>query len=307
MIRARDALQRDVVLPRPPRRVVSLVPSDTLSVARLFASDRLVGRTDYCVEPPELASHIPPLGGPKNPRLQDILDLRPDLVLANQEENTRGEVLRLIEAGVNVYVSFPRRAADGLAHLATLARLLGQSTHPGARELIRQGYHLLRQLETDRLALAPFRVFCPIWMDPLMTIHGDTFLSDTLDLLGASNVFSDRPRRYPLAADLGQAPPASPEKTAGRDTRYPRITPEELIARDPDVILLPDEPHPFSDQDARFFRSLPLRAARRDLILPCPGRDLCWYGAQQLDGLPRMKKFMDALRARLAASNPPSA
>jgi ABC-type hemin transport system substrate-binding protein len=69
MIRARDALQRDVVLLRPPRRIVSLVPSDTLSVARLFASDRLVGRTDYCVEPPELASHIPPLGGPKNPRV----------------------------------------------------------------------------------------------------------------------------------------------------------------------------------------------------------------------------------------------
>ncbi|MDW8251252.1 MAG: helical backbone metal receptor, partial [Myxococcales bacterium] len=95
-------------------------------------------------------------------------------------------------------------------------------------------------------------------------------------------------------------------KVAGRDTRYPRITLEELIARDPEVILLPDEPHPFSEEDARFFRGLPLRAARKDLILPCPGRDLCWPGAQQLDGLPRMRKFMDALRGRLAASNPPN-
>lgn len=304
MIRVRDALQRDVFLPHPPRRVLSLVPSDTLSVAALGASDRLVGRTDYCVEPAELASRVPAVGGPKNPRTDEILALSPDLVLANQEENTRSDVARLIEAGVTVYVSFPRRAAEGLAHLAVLTRLLGLGADPTARELLRRGYLLLRQLEEERSKLIPFRVFCPIWMDPLMTIHGDTFLSDTLDLLGATNVFADRPRRYPLAADLGKAPPAPAHKIVGRDTRYPRITLDELIARDPDVILLPDEPHPFSDEDAAVFRALPLRAARNGLVLPCAGRDLCWSGAQPIEGLPRMKVFLDALRARLAASSP---
>ena len=304
MIRVRDALQRDVFLPQPPRRVVSLVPSDTLSIALLGASERLVGRTDYCFEPPELGAHIPALGGPKNPDVGAIVELAPDLVVANQEENSRPDVLRLIDAGIPVYVSFPRRVADGLAHLAVLARLLGVAAEPAARDLIRKGYHAVREAEAARASLVPLRVFCPIWMDPLMTIHGDTFISDMLDLVGASNVFADRPRRYPLAADLGKAPAASPDKVAGRDTRYPRITPDELIARDPDLVLLPDEPHPFSDQDAEVFRALPIRAARSGLVVPCSGRDLCWYGGQSVEGLPRMKKFVDALRERAAASNP---
>jgi ABC-type Fe3+-hydroxamate transport system substrate-binding protein len=305
MFRARDARQRDGFLPSAPRRILSLVPSDTLSLLLLGAQDRLVGRTDYCFEPAHLVSSIPTIGGPKNPNLDTILRLAPDLVLANQEENSRPEVLRMIEAGLTVYVSFPRRVADGLAHLAVLARLMGVEKDPVARDLVRRGYHALREAEEARGKVAPFRVFYPIWMDPLMTIHGDTFLSDMLDLLGATNVFADRPRRYPLAADLGKALPASPEKVAGRDTRYPRITLDELIARDPDVILLPDEPHPFSEEDAAAFRALPIRAARQGLIVPCSGQDLSWYGAQSVEGLPRMKKFMDALRARVAASNPP--
>ncbi len=78
-----------------------------------------------------------------------------------------------------------------------------------------------------------------------MTIHGDTFISDMLGLCGASNVFADRPRRYPLAADLGKASPFPPEKVADRDVRYPRVTLEEVSPRAPELVLLPDEPHPF--------------------------------------------------------------
>lgn len=302
MIRVRDALQRDVFLPCPPRRIVSLIPSDTFSVAYLGATERLVGRTEYCVDPPELSLRVPAVGGPKNPDIDAILALEPDLVLANQEENTRADVLRLIEAGLPVYVSFPKRVAEGLAHLAVLVKLLNLAGNEAAQDVIRRGYHWLRQAEQERAQRPPLRTFCPIWMDPLMTIHGDTFLSDMLDLLGVSNVFADRVRRYPLAADLGNAPPISSEKIAGRDTRYPRITVEELIAKDPELVLLPDEPHPFSEQDADFFRALPMTAARRGLVVRCSGRDLCWYGAQMVEGFGRMKTLMDELRTQHAAS-----
>lgn len=307
MIHVRDALQRDIQLPSAPRRVVSLVPSDTLSVARLGAAERLVGRTDYCVDPPELAGRVTAVGGTKNPRIDAILGLAPDLVLANQEENSRPDIEKLASQGVRVYVSFPRRVAEGVSHLAVLAKLLGVQDEPVAREQIRRGYHLMRETDQERASQAPLRVFCPIWMAPLMTIHGDTFISDMLAQIGAENVFRARPRHYPLAADMGKTDPLPEDKVAGRDTRYPRVTLDEVIAHAPDVILLPDEPHPFSEADADVFRALPIPAARNNAIVRCSGQDLCWYGAHSLEGLPRMKKYMDSLRARLAVGTSPRA
>jgi hypothetical protein len=140
------------------------------------------------------------------------------------------------------------------------------------------------------------RAFCPIWMDPLMTVHADTFISDMLDLCGATNVFADRPRRYPLAADLGRAKPLPPEKTEGKDTRYPRVTLDEVVARAPELVVLPDEPHPFTEEDAAVFRGLSIPAATRGAVVRTGGKDLCWYGAQSVEGIARVR----ALVARFA-------
>jgi hypothetical protein len=134
-----------------------------------------------------------------------------------------------------------------------------------------------------------------------MTIHGDTFISDMLDLCGASNVFSDRTRRYPLAADLGKRPPLPAEKVEGRDLRYPRVTLEEVVARAPDVVLLPDEPHPFSEADAAVFRSLAIPAAARSrspaAVAQMSGKDLCWYGARSVEGIGRLRDLVASFRA----------
>jgi ABC-type Fe3+-hydroxamate transport system substrate-binding protein len=295
-LRVRDDCGREIQLPASPRRVVALVPSDTFNVAALGRADALVGRTDYCDLPAETVAALPSVGGTKSPRVDDILALQPDLVLANQEENTRGVLEALAQRGVRVYVAFPKRVADGLRHLAVLARMLGVEGDERVRDLLRRGYHQLHDAEHARAGGAPLRVFCPIWMDPLMTIHGDTFMSDMLDVCGAENVFADRPRRYPLAADLGRAVPLPPEKVGGRDTRYPRVTLEEVTARAPDVVLLPDEPHPFSDDDAAVFRGLPKPGA--DRVVHVGGKDLCWYGARSVDGIERVR----ALVARFAAS-----
>jgi ABC-type Fe3+-hydroxamate transport system substrate-binding protein len=135
----------------------------------------------------------------------------------------------------------------------------------------------------------PVRTFVPIWMNPLMTANGDTFLSDVLDLVGAQNVFADRERRYPLAADLGRAAPLSAERVGDRDTRYPRVTLEEVQARQPELILLPDEPHAFTQSDAEVFRSLDVPAAKTGRIVFCDGKDLMWYGARSLEGLDRLR------------------
>ncbi len=297
MLRIQDDMKRDLVFGTAPKRIVSLVPSDTYSVAALGCGDRLVGRTDYCELPTDLVAKLPSVGGTKNPRVDAILELSPDLVIANQEENTKGDLEKLATSGVKVLVAFPKRAADGLAHLARLARIFEVAREPNVRELLKRGYEAIREAEEARAKIVPLRTFCPIWMDPLMTIHGETFISDMLDLAGAQNVFVDRQRRYPLAADLGNAKPLSPEKIAGRDVRYPRVTLDEVVTRAPELVLLPDEPHPFSEEDAEVFRGLAIPAASRGAVVRTGGKDLCWYGARTIEGLGRLRELVARYRA----------
>ena len=111
---------------------MSLVPSDTFTVAALGFAGALVGRTDYCELPEEVVRKLPSVGGTKNPRVDDVCALEPDLVLANQEENTKGDLEAIAQRGFRVYVAFPKRVADGIAHLAKLARIF-QSEEEGER------------------------------------------------------------------------------------------------------------------------------------------------------------------------------
>jgi ABC-type Fe3+-hydroxamate transport system substrate-binding protein len=291
-VRVVDDRKRAIDFLTPPRRVVSLVPSDTLNVAALGCGGALVGRTDWCELPAPVVAALPSVGGTKNPRVDAVCDLSPDLVLANQEENTRGDLEELARRGVRVFVAFPKRVAEGLAHLARLARIFQVDADATVKELLSRGYHALREAEAERSARAPVRAFCPIWMQPLMTVHGDTFISDMLDLCGAQNVFADRERRYPLAADLGRAPPLPREKVQGRDVRYPRVTLDEVAARAPELVVLPDEPHPFTEADAAVFRGLEIPAAKAGRVVHASGKDLCWYGARSVDGIARVRELV---------------
>jgi ABC-type Fe3+-hydroxamate transport system substrate-binding protein len=266
-------------------------------VAALGCAGALVGRTDYCELPADVVARLPAIGGTKNPRIDDVCALEPDLILANQEENTRSDLETLVQRGFRVYVAFPTRVAEGIAHLAKLARIFRVDGDPGARALVKQAYEEHRVAEAARAARTPIRTFCPIWMDPLMTIHGATFISDMLDLVGAQNVFADRERRYPLAADLGRAVPLPPERVADRDVRYPRVTMAEVNERAPELVLLPDEPHPFSAADVEVFRAQPTPAAARGRVLQISGKGLCWYGARSAEGIPRLRALLAGLEA----------
>lgn len=292
MIRVEDDMRRQLTFGRAPQRVVSLVPSDTYSVAALGCGAALVGRTDYCELPADVKERVPSVGGTKNPSVEKIIALEPDLVIANQEENTKKDLEAIAFHGIKVLVCFPKRAADGLAHLARLARVFHVEAQPAVRDLIKRGYAALSAAEKARESTTPLRTFTPIWMKPLMTIHGATFISDMMDLAGAQNVFADRERRYPLAAELGTARPLPEAELAGRDVRYPRITMEEVSARKPELVLLPDEPHPFSEEDASVFRALEIKPR----VVQMSGKDLCWYGAWEVEALPRLRSLIDSVR-----------
>lgn len=294
----RDSLDRPLELARPAERIVSLVPSDTWSLAQLGVLDRVVGRTRYCVEPADGVAAIADVGGTKNPDVDRILALSPDLVVANQEESGRAAVLRLVQAGVPVYVSFPKRVADGLSHVAKLATLAGVEREATVRETLADAYRALDEATRRRATTRPVRTFYPIWADPLMTVSADTFVSDALWLAGCENVFADRERRYPLAADLGRATAVPPSAAREHDVRYPRITLDEVVERAPELVLLPDEPHEFSDTEAAALRALPIPAAEHDAIVAADGKDFSWYGLWAIERLARARAVVDSKRRK---------
>ena len=283
-LRIFDDRDRELLFIRPPRRIVSLVPSDTLNVVALGAGDRLAGRTRYCDVKDPIVAAARVVGGTKDVDVDAVAALAPDLILANQEENSRKHVEELIRLGLPVLVSFPKTVLAGINHLARLARIL----ECGA-EVVKRGYEAVRAPPPP----SPVRTFVPIWMDPLMTVARETFTGDALRFAGAENVFVDRERRYPLAADLRGAPVSPPGE---RDTRYPRITLDEVVAAAPSLVLLPDEPHPFTEADAEVFRALDIPAAKSGKVRLCGGRDLSWYGAQSIEGIGRLRALIDSLR-----------
>ena len=309
--RLRDDLGRELSFAQPPRRIVSLVPSDTHTVMALGALDRLVGRTQYC-DLPEVAA-LPVIGGTKNVDVEAVIALEPDLVIGNQEENTRTALEQLAQRGIKVFVSMPRRTADALTHVARLARILDVMADPQVVELTRRGYRVMpkenarpvdsalepsgAQAQADvpsaSSGVVAVPAFVPIWLDPLMTCNADTFGSDVLAQCGVRNVFADRLRLYPLAAELGKAEPVD---AAGRDVRYPRVCFEEVRQRAPQLVILTDEPYDFSAADEAMLAA-ELPGTR---FVRVSGRDLFWYGAWTIDALPRLRAQLAPVLAELA-------
>ncbi|KPK50757.1 MAG: hypothetical protein AMJ63_13930 [Myxococcales bacterium SG8_38_1] len=301
MVQVTDAIDRQVRLRRPPARVVSLVPSETLSVAELVGVGRIVGRTDYCVEPAGAVEAVPSVGGTKAFDVEAVKALKPDLVLANKEENSRPLVRALIAAGLPVHVSFPCTVDQSLAYLRSLCALLG--IEPADAEPFQACRAAVERAAGSGQA-TPLPVFVPIWKDPWMTFDEGTYASDVLRVCGAHNVFGGRPRQYPLAADLGRADPTSTVRAEGRDTRYPRIRLEEVIERRARAVFLPDEPYAFGEADAAEVAALP--SPEPIVVELVNGKDLFWYGTHVARALGRLRNEVERARARcfgLASNN----
>jgi ABC-type Fe3+-hydroxamate transport system substrate-binding protein len=276
----------DLNLPHAPQRVVSLVPSITGSLFDLGLGARVVGVTDYCVYPPAGVAALPKLGGTKNPDCERVLALQPDLVIANWEENHRATVETLRAAGVAVWVTFPRSVRQALDLLWALIALLEA---PQAGRIVDALEKSVEWAAAAAEVAEPVPVFCPIWREPAaqasppawwMTVNRDTYVHDVLRLCGAGNIFAGRQRRYPLTADLDPRLPADPPQP-GRDTRYPRVSPAEVAAQAPAVILLPSEPYPFTEADLAAFDAFPeMPAVRLGRIHLVDGSALTWPGTR---------------------------
>jgi ABC-type Fe3+-hydroxamate transport system substrate-binding protein len=252
-------------------RVVSLVPSLTEAVA-VTVPEILVGATDYCTHPAGL--DVARVGGSKYPSLERILALRPDLVLMNAEENRLSDASALEAASVPIYRTYPLTVDDALRELGEMLAFLGVTAEPDWLRAARaawappgsapltpmitalSGKWLPKSLgrqpypgsgSDHASGAAPVRAVIPVWRKPWIVLGRDTFAGDVLRRLGIGNVFGDDPERYP------------------------RPSHDEILARRPDLAVLPDEPYAFTEDDGpQYFPGI-----RRAFV---SGRHLTWYG-----------------------------
>jgi ABC-type Fe3+-hydroxamate transport system substrate-binding protein len=207
-----DDVGHIVRLRERPRRIVSLVPSLTESIAETDVS-LLVGATDWCTHPRGL--DVVRIGGTKNPDLDAVAALEPDLVVANQEENRPVDIAAMRDAGLDVWVTYPRAVPDAIVSLRSMLAMVSGSTPPW---LDAAAVVWLPEWTGPRVLAV-----VPIWRRPWMVVGSDTFAGDVLSRLGVDNAYATSPNRYP------------------------RVEIDDLP--DHDVVVLPDEPYAFSASD----------------------------------------------------------
>ena len=238
-------------------RIVSLCPSLTELVFDLGKGDDIVGRTKFCVHPAERVTAVESVGGTKNPKVDRILALKPDLVLMNEEEN-RVEDARALEAGgLAVHVSMPRTARE----TAEMVRSIASAVQAAAR-----GESIARDIEAraarvreGAVGRRPLRYAYLIWREPWMTVSDDTFIAELLGMAGGENVFGE-------ATD-----------------RYPTVTLDDLAREAPRVVLLPNEPFPFQTRHVvELTAALGWDESRFQLV---DGELLSWHGSRTPRGI----------------------
>ncbi|MGI8925661.1 MAG: helical backbone metal receptor [Tepidiformaceae bacterium] len=238
-------------------RIVSLVPSLTELIWWFGLQDALVGRTRFCVEPRGEVERVLIVGGTKNPRVAKVLALRPDLVIANKEENRREDVEALRAAGLRVLVTDPNTVPEAVAMVRELGAELG--CRAKAETLAAATEAALAEPPPARKA----RVFVAVWKDPLMGLGCASYGHDLLEAAGAVNVLGGQPR-------------------------YPATTLADVAQLRPNLVLLPDEPFPFRERDLAAFAAV---APARLL----DGKLLWWYGPRMPGAIRELRAiFADA-------------
>jgi len=251
--------EMDAPVDTPPQTVVSLVPSITESLFDLGLGGRVMAVTDYCTRPADKVALLPKIGGTKNPKIEKIIALKPDLVIANHEENRKQDVEALMAAGLKVWVTYPRTVPDVFNLLWNIMDVFDHTEMVERVRWLERSYDWVvsaTQTRLDQAGSLP-RVFVPIWLDPLMTPAADTYLHDLLAVCGGKNVFADH-----------------------ADGRYPRVEWAEVEAAQPEVILLPSEPFAFSAEHLPLFQRLDVPAAKNQRIHLIDGALLTWHGTR---------------------------
>ncbi len=239
-------------------RIVSLVPSLTELIADLGLAENLIGRTRFCIHPSDVMSTLPIVGGTKNPQIEGIRQLEPDLVIANKEENRKEDVDE-IRTFCEVEVTDVNTIEEALMMIHDLGRLTGTSAK--ASEICDQIQQLLPKTPYSEIRTAYL-----IWMNPLMSVGNDTYIHHIMERWGLINIYGDK-------------------------TRYPELSDEDLIQSKPELLLLSSEPYPFREKHLAMFKEM-LPETRTELV---NGEWFSWYGSRMAKTFGKLTEWREGL------------
>lgn len=248
-----DQLNRTIFLPNPPKRIISLVPSQTELLVDLGLEDRIVGVTKFCIHPVDLRKKKAIVGGTKNYRFDLIDSLQPDLIIGNKEENDQ-EGIEKLASKYPIWISDILTVEDSLRMILELGKIT---------DTLIKADQITNQLKMDlknQLALKGTVIYL-IWNDPIMVAGQDTFINEMLSIAGFKNLI--------------------------QTSRYPEVKPEALQLLNPDYLLLSSEPFPFKEKHLDFFKALLPNANIRIV----DGELFSWYGSRLLKAPPYFKSL----------------
>lgn len=246
MITLIDQLGYELEFEKRPRRIVCLVPSISKTLIDLGIGDRLLGITKFCNDPILITATIPKIGGTKNPNIEKIISLCPDLIICNKEENRQEDILLLKSKNIPVYISDIISLEESNQMIKDMGVILDNTLE--ANKLVEKiGYNFNTKMLPIRVL--PYKIVYLIWKNPYMVVANQTFIQSMLKLCGFENLF------------LGME-------------RYPQISETALMELKSDFIFLSIEPYPFNETDVCDF--LPNRAVLVD------GKAFSWYGSYLL-------------------------
>jgi ABC-type Fe3+-hydroxamate transport system substrate-binding protein len=255
-----DQLGRTIELNQPPKRIISLVPSQTELLHDLGLDEEVIGITKFCVHPEKWFRTKTRIGGTKTVNIEKIKELQPDLIIANKEENVKEQIEEL-EKHFPVFVTDVNSLDDAYQMIYSVGNLV-QKTVSAQRMIsnINLGFGEISTLSKN------YSAAYLIWKDPYMTIGGDTFIDDMLYYAGFVNVFSDK-------------------------SRYPEITIEDLKISGCELLLLSSEPYPFKQ---KHIDELQEQLPNIKIIL-VDGEMFSWYGSRLLHA----PKYFQELKTKL--------
>lgn len=242
-----DQLNRSVTLDFPPGRIVSLVPSQTELLYHLGLEEEVVGITKFCVEPESWFRSKTRVGGTKQIHFDRIADLKPDLILANKEENDRSDIMHL-ERQYPVWISDIQALKDALMMIRQVGEVCRRSDQ--ALSLIQDIRQKFDNWEKQRPEISVTAAYF-IWAKPLMVAGGHTFINHLMERAGFRNVFAHL-------------------------DRYPEVTEAQVLEQQPEAILLSSEPFPFKEKHLNDWRQ---RFPESQIVL-VDGMAFSWYGSR---------------------------
>lgn len=265
----------------PPKRIVSLVPSMTETIFELGFGAHVVGVTTACLYPTDALANKYKVGAPDEINIEDVVGLRPDLVIINREENPPEQVKALESAGLTVWKTFPRTVMDAMnliwdtLHLFMVNdRMLYEKVNLIHRTVDWVGG--VSEAHEDKVC----RVFMPLLPDPLVTVGADTYAHDLLRVAGGTNVFATH-----------AVTPTSPDPALDT-SRYPVVSAEQIEAAQPEIVLLPSAPLLFTQADVEWFMSLDIPAAKQGQVYLLDGSLVTYHGVRLARALNEISSLM---------------